>query len=273
MLLSNCHTHTTYCDGKNTAEEMILSAIEKGFYSIGISSHSPMIGGADWTMKISEVALYIDEVNLLKEKYKDKIEVYCGIELDNFHEGTDLDKFDYSIGSVHQFRKNGAFYDVDYTPEMLRKITSEFFDGNWNEMAESYFNTLADFVINTEVDVVGHFDLITKFNEKVKQFSTEDAAYRISAYKAIDRILSAKPDIIFEVNTGAMFRCGNEAPYPEKFILEYLFKKGVKITITGDSHCCEALSFAYDKAVNLCKECGFKTSYILKNGAFLPTEL
>ena len=28
-MLSNYHTHTTFCDGKNTAEEVVLSAIEK----------------------------------------------------------------------------------------------------------------------------------------------------------------------------------------------------------------------------------------------------
>ena len=28
MKITNYHTHTTYCDGKNTAEEMVLAAIE-----------------------------------------------------------------------------------------------------------------------------------------------------------------------------------------------------------------------------------------------------
>ena len=28
---ANYHTHTVFCDGKNTPEEIILAAIEKGF--------------------------------------------------------------------------------------------------------------------------------------------------------------------------------------------------------------------------------------------------
>ena len=28
-MLSNLHTHTTFCDGKNTAEEMVVAALEK----------------------------------------------------------------------------------------------------------------------------------------------------------------------------------------------------------------------------------------------------
>ena len=40
MIKTNYHTHTTYCDGVNTAEEMIQSAIEKRFSILGFSSHS-----------------------------------------------------------------------------------------------------------------------------------------------------------------------------------------------------------------------------------------
>ena len=38
---SNLHTHCTFCDGKNTIEEMIQAAIAAGLDSIGFSSHSP----------------------------------------------------------------------------------------------------------------------------------------------------------------------------------------------------------------------------------------
>ena len=30
MIKCDLHTHTVFCDGKNTPEEMVLSAIEKG---------------------------------------------------------------------------------------------------------------------------------------------------------------------------------------------------------------------------------------------------
>ena len=39
MIRQNLHTHCTYCDGKNTLEEMVLAAIDKGFSSLGFSSH------------------------------------------------------------------------------------------------------------------------------------------------------------------------------------------------------------------------------------------
>ena len=39
-ILSNAHTHTTFCDGKNTAEEMVQAALDNGFVSLGFSGHS-----------------------------------------------------------------------------------------------------------------------------------------------------------------------------------------------------------------------------------------
>ena len=38
----NLHTHTTFCDGKDTPEELVEAAIAKGFDSIGFSGHSYM---------------------------------------------------------------------------------------------------------------------------------------------------------------------------------------------------------------------------------------
>ena len=35
----NLHTHTVYCDGNDTPEEMVLTAIEKHFDILGFSGH------------------------------------------------------------------------------------------------------------------------------------------------------------------------------------------------------------------------------------------
>ena len=40
MMFSNYHTHTTYCDGANTPEELVLEAIRLGCPELGFSGHS-----------------------------------------------------------------------------------------------------------------------------------------------------------------------------------------------------------------------------------------
>lgn len=267
MFKSNCHTHTTFCDGLNSAEEMTLEAINEGFVSLGFSGHSPMNFESDWAMTEQSVKEYIKEINRLKEVYKDKIDILCGIELDRDFANVDIEKFDYIIASVHQFHGKDRIYAIDLSPEELTECVNNVFDGSWNEMAKKYFENLADFVISGDFDVVGHFDLITKFNSKSPLFDETSEEYRGFAIKTVDKILDNKPDILFEVNTGAMYRKGNVAPYPARFILKHINERGGHITITSDAHCVEALSFAFDKAEEYCRECGFtEINYLTSTG-------
>ena len=41
LTLSSAHVHTTFCDGKTPAPDMARTAYEKGFVSLGFSSHAP----------------------------------------------------------------------------------------------------------------------------------------------------------------------------------------------------------------------------------------
>lgn len=263
MFKSNCHTHTTFCDGKNSAEEMTLAAINKGFVSLGFSGHSPMNFENDWAMSEEGVKEYIKEIKRIKEAYEDKIDILCGIELDRDFVGVDLEKLDYIIASVHQFHGKDKVYAIDLSPEELTECVNTIFNGSWNAMAEEYFNNLSDFAVSGDFDIVGHFDLITKFNSKTPLFDENNDEYQKFAIKAVDKILDNKPDILFEVNTGAMYRKGNKTPYPAKFILKHICERGGRVTITSDAHCVESLDFAFNDAVNYCKECGFDKIYYL----------
>ena len=75
-MLANFHTHTTFSDGKNTPEEVILFAVENGFESLGFSDHGYTSYDERYCMK--DTLGYIKEIKRLKEKYQDKIEIYLG---------------------------------------------------------------------------------------------------------------------------------------------------------------------------------------------------
>ena len=88
----NFHTHSQFCDGKNTAEEMVLSAIKKGFDVLGFSSHcmhplNPQFYKPFdhiWHIPSENIKAYTEEIRRLKEKYADKIKIYLGFEADYF---------------------------------------------------------------------------------------------------------------------------------------------------------------------------------------------
>lgn len=262
MIRSNCHTHTNYCDGKNTAKEMVEAAIEKGFVSLGFSGHAPMDFNNDWAMTAEKLTAYIEELNGLKLEYKDKIDILCGLELDADLSVDDLSVFDYTIGSVHQFRRGVKDFPIDLSAESLENTVKNEFNGNWIEMCTAYFSRLTDFVCDVKPDVVGHFDLVTKYNHNNRYFDETDNCYRKAAIDAIDKIISKGCNPIFEVNTGAMYRVGKTEPYPAPFIMEHLKKNGARITITSDSHCTDSIDFAFEQAEEYCRSFGFTKKYI-----------
>ena len=80
----NLHSHTTFCDGKNSAEEMIESAIEHGFDVFGFSGHSYTPFDESYCMSLEGTKEYKHTVKALAEKYKSKIKILCGVEQDFF---------------------------------------------------------------------------------------------------------------------------------------------------------------------------------------------
>lgn len=262
MYKSNCHTHTNYCDGKASAEDVVKEAVRRGFNTLGFSGHCPMSFKSTWEMSCEDLEKYWIEVNRLKEIYREKIEILCGIELDSDYKFDNSYEFDYRICSVHQLHKNGKVYFLDYSPEMSSECVEKEFGGNWNEMAKEYYNTLTEFILEEKCDIVGHYDLITKFNERNSLFD-EDEEYRRIALSCLEKIIEKKPGILFEVNTGAMFRCNNSKPYPSEFIMKKIYELGGKVTVSSDAHQPDALDYAFDTAKAYCKKCGFNKIYHL----------
>lgn len=70
MLKFNYHSHSTYCDGKNTLEEMVISAIDKGLKYFGFSAHSPVPFENDFGLQQEEISNYLNETKRLKAKYR-----------------------------------------------------------------------------------------------------------------------------------------------------------------------------------------------------------
>ena len=264
MPYSNCHTHTVFCDGKNTPEEMLLAAIDKGFSCLGFSFHSPMTPLADWAIKEEDLPVYTAEIRRLQRLYGDKIEILHGIELDRDYCGVDVADYDYVIAAVHQLTKGDAHFDVDASPEILCQGRDALYGGDWLKLAADYYDRVADFTCRVRPTIVAHLDLIEKFNEDNALFDAGDPAYQALARGCVDKILAACPDVLFEVNTGAMYRCGKKQPYPAPFLLRHLYEQGAKVIVTADAHTTDALSFAFDKALEEIRKAGFHTVYELR---------
>lgn len=254
MIKANFHTHTTWCDGKDTPETVIQAAIEKGFSAIGFSSHAMLPENLlDWVLIPGKAEAYAEEIRSLAEKYADKIKVFCGVEADYVPGGATPDrstyasiKTDYIIGSVHFVKAlDGFSVAVDLSPEDLAKGIKEHFGGSVEEYIRAYFAQEREMVADFDFDIVGHPDLVRKFNVKSPYFDENSPWYVEELVKTADAI--AKSGKIVEVNTGAISRGWLDDAYPSSAFRDLLRARGVKFILNSDAHSADAIDCAFDR--------------------------
>ncbi|MBQ7034071.1 MAG: histidinol-phosphatase [Clostridia bacterium] len=261
-MLANYHTHTTFCDGKNTPEEIVLYAIENGFSSVGFSGHGYTPFDERYCMK--DTAGYIKEISRLKAKYGEKIQIYCGVEEDAFSP-LDRAQFDYIIGSSHYFHIGETYYPIDSSYDYFKKCL-EAFDYDAVRLAKTYYSAFVSYIAKRKPDIVGHFDLITKFDEIDEMRFLNCADYLKTAEKYMR--LAAENDVIFEVNTGAMARGLRKTPYLGENLLYILKENGGKVILSSDSHSVETLDFYFSEMEQWLRDIGFEAVYELYDGTF-----
>lgn len=243
------HTHTSFCDGKNSPEEMVLAAIRKGMKCLGICAHSYVPFDPEYCMPPEKYEVFRSEIRRLKEKYGGQIRLLCGIEQD-IYSPLSTKGFDYVIGSVHYLKTGNHYIPVDSSPQLLRDGCTQYFSGDYQAMAELYYRSLAQVVKITGCDIIAHFDLLTKFNETDPLFDESDPGY-IRAYReAADQLIPyEKP---FELNTGAVSRGYRTTPYPSAPILDYIRKNSGRMILASDAHSCENIAFLFGEFSPLC---------------------
>ncbi len=253
MIKSEVHIHTTYGDGLNTPEEMVIAAIKKGYTLLGFSEHSP-IPGEKWAMKEKDEPLYRAEIAKLKEKYKDRITILCGIEQDSF---SDLPKepYDYMIASVHGVEKGRRIWDVDASIEQMEDLIS-LFSGSPMNLAEAYFEEVSKVLEKTHGDIIGHFDLINKWEKIHPFFSIDHPRYRAAAEGAVKALIPY--GVPFEVNTGAIARGYRASAYPVNYVMRAIHERGGDMILSSDCHDAEKLGIGFEDALKRIRAAGFE---------------
>ena len=196
--------------------------------------------------------------------------------------------YDYIIGSTHAFRLDlekpdlkkregpdidglifsdeGLYIYVDYGAEAMEWAVENVFGGDPQALAEAYFRDEARIVEKTDCDIVGHFDLLLKFNEKEKMFDENSSRYREARDAALRRIFSdfrmMKRRPVFEVNTGAMAKGYRSIPYPMPDTLKLIREMGGQAVINSDCHMADKLDYAFDEAKYVLNWAGFREEII-----------
>ena len=275
----NLHTHSTFSDGKNTAEEHVLSAIEKGFTVLGFSEHSihpldpAFYSEVDniWHMVPSQFSEYVATIKALKEKYADRIKLLIGFEADYFCSpeiglaAPDKNAYkefspDYLIGSVHFINTPGGYFTVDNKAEEVKRAIDMFYTDasgkvNGKALVCDYFNAERNMLKAGKFEIMGHPDLIRLRNGTLNYFDENESWFKEELKLTAKAAASA--GVIAEINTGAIARGLMNDIYPCKQFLDYLYECGVPVCINSDAHKAEFLDASFDFAAQCAKKAGY----------------
>lgn len=269
--LQNLHTHATFCDGKNTLEEMVEAALARGFHSIGFSKHSymPFSNYFNLTKEQAEenARRYRSEAASLKEKYRGRIEIYVAEEVEMFSE-VDKSCYDYLIGSVHYLKLGDTYVGFDRDLKTVQDIVEQCFGGDGMKFARSYYEHIAELPAHNDFDIIGHFDIHAKVNEQGKFFDENSREYLAMAYDALAALRGKIA--LAEINTGAIARGYRSVPYPTLPILREMKRLGFGILFTSDCHDKNFFDCHFAEAEALAKEAGYREYYVLREGGFEP---
>ena len=258
MMLCDFHVHTHFCDGKDSPADIASVAFEQGVSVLGFSGHAyvPFDVGS---MTPEGTETYRETICRLKEAYRGRMEILLGTEKDFYGETSEAG-YDYIIGSVHYVRAGNEYIGVDYSPEVTVNTIQQYFDGDPYAYCQNYYQALSCLFTRVNADIIGHFDIISKFQERHPLFREDDPRYS-SLWKEVAYALIpyGKP---FEINTGAISRGWRTTPYPTREILSFLHENGGHIVLCSDSHAKETLLYRFDLARELVKSVGFTSQRI-----------
>jgi len=250
---ANYHTHTTWCDGRDTPEAVVLCAIAKDFDAIGFSSHASFPEAEPSVLHPSLGLRYAAEIRDLKRRFADRIDVFLGVEADYIPGVTTPERsryadlnLDYLIGSIHYVvAPDGACVPVDHTPELLADGIRKHYEGDVRAYIRDYFKQQRDMVRSFDFDIVGHLDLVRKFNARHPYFDETADWYLEELVKTAEAVAASGK--IAEVNTGAISRGWLDDAYPSVFFRDLLRKRGVRFILSSDAHAADSIDCAFDR--------------------------
>jgi len=268
MILEDWHTHNQLCHhATGSIEDYIKKAIGIGIATIGICDHFPYeflknierLPFKEYAMNLSEIELYISTVEALKEKYKNKLNIRIGFEIDffenqesalNSHLNKIKDRLDYILGSIHilDFHDGRGAWGFDDT-----KFRDDYKYYGANKVYMEYYKTQQKMLNSKEFDfdVVSHFDLPKKFNDVP---NNKDMVYN-EVMKSLELI--KKKGLTIEINTSG-FRKDVKEQYPSQEIIQKMYELDVPIVLGSDAHDPGEIGFRFKEMIKDLNRIGYK---------------
>lgn len=236
----NLHSHTQFCDGRASMEDMARSAGECGMLHYGFSPHSPICVDSPCNMSRESVPLFIDEVRRLSESPDIMPRLYAAMEIDFISPdfGSHIDYFqrlplDYRIGSVHFVpNQDGIPVDCDGSAERFRRYLKEAYSGDLRYVVEKFYEQVLTMLERGGFDMLGHFDKIAQNAVTVDPELEQYQWYEALIDDVVSHAVSA--GVVVEINT--KYINTKDRFFPHEMWWPKLLAAGVPIVVNSDAH-------------------------------------
>ncbi len=278
---SNFHSHCSFCDGRSHPEDFVKFAMADQFRAYGFSSHSPLPFETFWNMSKEDMPEYITEINRLKNKYADEIEIYLGLEIDFLDEtyNASLPYFqslplDYRISSVHFLPWTSPLLEenmvcIDGPYKEFENGIDKHFGGSIRRITESFFELSMQMVEIGGFDIVGHIDKIYMNASRHPDFDIHAGWYQNPFLKLLD--LVAKKGYIVEINCKNKTRKEQTFPHIESY--KELKKRNIPVMVNSDCHYPDLVNDGRKAAIALLKEAGYTATRELVGGKWQDVDI
>jgi histidinol-phosphatase (PHP family) len=258
-----CHSAAFCRHAVSPLADMVARAVELGFTHLGVSEHAPRYRAGDLFEDESDLTpadlqamfeAYRVEARRLQAAYADRLALFVGFESEmlpptDWAQRTaallDGGRFDYVVGSVH----NVGDVWIDYKPRITAQLAERM--GGPTAMQRAYFAAVAEMVSTLRPQVVGHIDLIRKFDGPAPQFAAEVQPAIEGALEAVREAGAA-----LDVNA-APARSGFGPVYPLPTILRQARRMGIRVTLGDDSHGVADVGVGLEACLKAIAEAGY----------------
>lgn len=249
----NFHSHTQFCDGRESMARMAGQALACGMKHYGFTPHSPIPLPSSCNMSALAVPDYVAEFQRLKELYAGRINLYLSMEIDYLGDRWgatnpyfDTIPLDYRLSSVHfvSTPDGEREVDVDGRPQNFRAKMAEHFDNDIHYVVDSFYARTLAMIEKGGFDILGHFDKIGFNASSFSPGIENEPWYRRHIDNVIDAVRAT--DIIVEINTKAYpapvgSTLAQEAVYeprlfPSPDVIRRLVSAGLPLAVNSDAH-------------------------------------
>ena len=264
-------------------------AIRQSLTTLGFSEHSPLPFDNTFSVKSADMPSYVAEIAQLKAEFKDKIDIYCGLEADYitgvsepFAVTKEKYHLEYLIGGVHLV--------VDKVPELVEgpalsdqiwfidgpkwEIYDEglqrFFDGDICRAVRRFYEQTNEMIEREPFDIIAHFDKI-KMHNRDRYFHEDEHWYRKLALETLDLI--REKGLVMEINTRGIYKKRYNGFYPSPWLMEEACKMGVPAIISADAHHFSEITLEFAAAEEALKKAGYRSVVRFKDGQWVEVGL